>query len=433
MKRYFYFSLILLTACLGKKTAVNEVTEPTKPSEEISKQEPPATNRLGKINFFLETSASMAGYFKGSSDFVRTIPNVLVDIEGKILNDGQPLQINFIADSIVPFRGNTQSFIRAISTTKVASSKSSEMHRIFEMVANSTKSNEISLLVSDCILSYPDEDIKRNSQINREKAAGGLKADIKATFNKLKKRNIGASMFAFNSSFTGTYYTYENNKLILKDETRPYYLWVIGDKDLVANFKSRLVRLPSLSYFQTIDFGLHKPTIAENAHEIFFSYQRIGNWRVNGKGVAMEGETKPATLAVGLNLRGLPDYVQKVEYLNKNLKGLSSNGKFKIKSVRSAKDIDKSKLKPNEMKVALNSTHVVVVEAISVYTDNAFLKLYLPAEVAKDYRSLSIMDDRSPELLNGKTFALEHLIDGVREAYNDPNTSYINITIPFKK
>lgn len=433
MKKFVCILLMILSSCLGKKSSTKEITEPAKESVAPVKEIERSEREIRQINFFLETSASMAGYFKGSSDFVKNIPNLLVDIEGKILNGKEPLKINYIASSVIPYTNSTQNFIRDISTTKVASSKSSEMHRIFELIANKTSSNDISLFVSDCILSYPDSDIKADTQINRDKAEGGLKADIKATFTKLKNKNIGASLYAFNSSFTGTYYTYENNKLPLNGEIRPYYLWVIGNKQLVQKFNNQLIRLPNFKNTFSMNFGLFDPSLTVKKHDTFFLFKRAGKWVVDGEGVSNALDETPAVTAFAINLRSLPFYAQNLQYLNKHLKGLSKNGLFKIKSISYAKDINKALLKPNEIKIAQNNTHVVLVEILNIYDKGAFLRLLLPIEYDSAYKKLSIMDDRSKDVLNGKTFAFEHLIDGVKEAYDTPDESYINISIPIKK
>ena len=64
------YLLFLFAACTGNK-----------------KEEKKATNappHIEKVNFFLEVSGSMAGYLNGSTDFVKTIPNLLVAIEHKV-------------------------------------------------------------------------------------------------------------------------------------------------------------------------------------------------------------------------------------------------------------------------------------------------------------------------------------------------------------
>jgi hypothetical protein len=59
--------------------------------------------------------------------------------------------------------------------------------------------------------------------------------------------------------------------------------------------------------------------------------------------------------------------------------------------------------------------------------------IHLPLQYDTSYRSFSIMDDTKVADIAGKTFALQHLIDGVRAAYQNNSQEYIDISIPIKK
>lgn len=392
--------------------------------------------KIDKINFFMETSGSMAGYLNGSADFVKTIPNLLIQIEQKI-DSGKPALHNYyIADTITPFTGTTKDFIYEISTKKPAKEKSSEMHRIFKMIADKTDSNDISMFVSDCILSYNDKDIKANPEINREKAEGGLKPFITSAFYDLqKKNNMCASLYGFNSSFYGTYYTYQNGKLPIKGNVvRPYYLWVIGNKDLLKKFNSQLKKLENFNPDNiTIDFGIFDKAVTD--YNIFFKLKKSGEWEPEGKGLAnvKVSAKKPATAAIGVDLSSLPDYAKDTAYLLKNLHKNNGNIDFKIVRVLLQQSIDRTGLKKNEQDLFNNSTHIFLIEITNLYKPKVDLKINLPLQYDTSYRNLSIMDDRKIASIAGKTFAFEYLVDGVRSAYQNNNQDFISISIPVKK
>lgn len=419
MKKYFYLLALLVVAisCTKKET----------------KQEKTPEKQVGKVNFFMETSGSMAGYFNGSTEFVKVIPNLLVDIEGKESFGKAPLKLYYVADSLTPYNGSTKDFIREISTTKVANEKSSEMHKILEMIASKTDSNDISLFVSDCILSYPDNVIKTNPEINKQKAPGELKALVKSTFLKLKRDNISASLYGFNSAFFGNYYTYQNAKLKLDGQERPYYLWVIGNKELVGKFNKKLADLNNFKPVLDLNFGLFDKTIED--FETFYTYERAGNWKAEDKGISDLEATKkkPSSFAIAVDLSALPNSVSAPDYLNKHLKTSSENLDFKIKNILLTKDLDKSKLKPREKEYLEDNTHVIVIEVSDLYKDKGSIDLKLPLVYDNGYKVMSTMDDRNLDSIPGKTFAFEHLIDGVREAYENSNDNFIHISIPVKK
>jgi hypothetical protein len=419
MKKYLFLIpfLISVFGCTEKKK--KEVTAPEK--------------KIGKVNFFLETSASMAGYFNGPTEFVKDIPNLLVDIEGRELGGKGPLKIYYVADSLSSYPKTTQDFIRDISTTKVASRKSSEMHKILEMIASKTDSNDISIFVSDCILSYPDEIIKSNPEINKQKAPGELKALVKATFLKLKRNDISASLYGFSSAFFGNYYTYQNAKIKLNGEQRPYYVWVIGNKGLVTKFNKQLASVNGFKPVIDLNFGLFDKTIED--YQTFFTYERQGKWEVKDKGIAglETSKKKPSSFAIAVDLSALPGSISAPDYLKKHLKTSSENLDFKIKSILLATDLDKSKLKPREKEYLEKNTHIIVIEVSDLYKDKGKIELNLPLVYDNSYKEMSTMDDRTLDAIPGKTFAFEHLIDGVREAYENSNDNFIHISIPVKK
>lgn len=392
--------------------------------------------KIDKVNFFMETSGSMAGYLKGSTDFVKTIPNLLIAIEQKIDSGKTPMHTYFIADTITPFSGTTKDFIYEISIKQPAKEKSSEMHKIFKMIADKTDSNDISMFVSDCILSYSDKDIEENPEINREKAEGGLKPFITSAFNDLQKKNdMCASVYGFNSNFNGTYYTYQNNKIPVKGNVvRPYYIWVIGNRDLLKKFNSELKKLESFKPDNiSIDFGIFDKPITD--YTVFFKYKKGGVWEAGDKGITNVevSKTKPVTFAIGVDLSSLPDYVKDTIYLLQNLRSSNDNIDFKIVRVLLQQNIDRSDLKKNEQDAFNKSTHLFLIEINNIYKPKADVRISLPLEYDTSYRKLSIMDDRKISSISGKTFAFQYLVDGVRSAYQNSNQEFINISVPVKK
>lgn len=397
----------------------------------------PMNATIEKINFFMEVSGSMAGYMKGSTDFVKTIPNLLVGIEQKVDSGRLKLHNYYIADSILPFQGSTEEFIYTISTKQPAVEKSSEMHRIFQMIANKTDSNDISMFVSDCILSYSDKDIKANKEINKEKAEGGLKPFITSAFNKLKNKNdMCASVYGFNSDFDGIYYTYQNGKIPVKkgELLRPYYLWVIGNKQLLKGFNAQLYKLESFKPATiAMDFGIFDEPVT--GYNVFFRYMKNGEWDLEGGELnnAKISKAKPATVAISVDLSSLPAYAKDTSYLVKNLKLNKETADFKIVKILLPENIDKGELKKNELDALAKGSHIFIIEIDDIYKPRASLNFSLPLKYDTSYRKISIIDDRNKSDISGKTFGFEYLVDGVRAAYQNPNQDFVTISIPIKK
>lgn len=416
--------IAVLCACKEKKKAP------------VSQQK---ERKIEKINFFMETSGSMAGYLQGSTEFRKRIPNLLVNIEGHIDSGKLKLHNYYIADSILPFDGTTQQFINAIAVKQPAKNKSSEMHRIFEMIAQHTDSNDISIFVSDCILSYPDNILKEkgNQNLNRDNAEGELKATMTKSFLDLNQRkHMCASVYGFNSSFVGNYYTYQNKVISLKgDVPRPYYLWVIGSKELLTRFNNQMNQMESLQpHTMAMDFGLFGEPVKNG--DILFKYAKEGTWSVDGESNGLKNVNasakKPCVFALTADLSSLPEYAKDTTYLRQHLQKKSGNLDFSIDKILLTRNIDAGKLKPQELNTVNSGTHVFVFRINNVYQSGE-AGIQLPLQYDTSYKALSIMDDTKVTDIAGKTFALQHLIDGVRAAYQNNSQDYIDISIPIKK
>src|SRR4051812_12235458 len=423
MKRFLcIYLLFLFVACTGNK-----------------KEEKKATNappHIEKVNFLLEVSGSMAGYLNGSTDFVKTIPNLLVAIEHKVDSGRLKVHEYYIGDSIIPFKGNTEDFINDMSTRQPAKEKSSEMQNIFKMIADKTDSNDISMFVSDCILSYSDNEVRANKEINREKAEGGLKPLITSTFDRLQqKNNMSASVFGFMSDFNGVYYTYQNEKIPIKkgQAVRPYYLWVIGNRELLKQFDAQLYKLESFKPDLALNFGVFDKPVTD--YSVFFRYKKGGEWETDGKALnnAKISKKQPAQVAIGVDLSALPPYAQDTNYLHQHLQLKTDNADYKISSIILADNVSKGDLKKNELDDLSNCTHIFVIDINDVYKTSGELQMALPLQYDTSYRKLSIMDDRNVANISGKTFGFEYLVDGVRAAYQNPTQDFITIAIPIKK
>lgn len=392
----------------------------------------PVERKINAIHFYLETSASMGGYFKQDAEF----PIIVSDLTAKIDKNIKPISIAFIAEHKEPFKGNPQQFSSQIANTKINPQKSSQLHNIIGNITMDMDSNDIVILVSDCILSFTEAEVKSNPEINRNMAPSTLKSYIYSTFADLnKKKGIGASIYAFKSKFYGTYYDYQNKKHSLSGEQRPFYVWVIGNKELLTRFNAQLATISSFKPEKELHFGLSDKPVSE--YRIISGIGHKGDWMENSEKNGIEEIGDPRKTAtqfcVALNLKSLPPYAQDVAYLKEHL-NIDAQGCIVTATALEKKDADISKLRSEPQKAAFDGcTHVLMVQVTDMTLKTATLNIRLPLRYDTWYTYWSCMDDRSPTGCSGKTFALEHLITGVREAYETRNEDYINITINLEK
>lgn len=420
MVRIFYgLAVLLLTfGCTSKK----ERKQPTETA-------PAAAPTVGEIHFFLETSASMGGYLRGATEF----KDVVSDWVTKA-NTVKPVKVWTVSEKAQPYGGDSKTFVETLATTPLATGKSSRLHLIFDQVGQRAKGNNIAILVSDCILSFPDADVRNNPDINQQNASSVLKNQIYDQFVKLNRQGIGTTVYAYQSKYNGTYYDFQNKKQALNGETRPFYVWVIGKQDVLGLFNNQIRDLLSSPPAKELSFG---KTSANGQYDILFSLNRKGKWKA-GKAEISEmtaRAAKPEEFAVGVNLSGLPSYAQAESYIRTNLKLTSPNAAVKLVGVQTKEDIPNiERMKPNELKLLNKNTHVLTFRVDNFFDDPATVDVRLPVKFDNWYeQAWSTMDDRTAAGRRNKTFALQHLMGGVREAYQSAGNDFLQFSITLKK
>ncbi len=385
---------------------------------------------LHAIHFFLETSASMGGYLKGGTEF----KDVVADLVTKA-NQIKPVTIYTIAEKPQPISGDVNTFVSELATTKLATGRSSELHRIFRQAGETAKGGDVAILVSDCILSFPDADIRRDPEVNRNNASSTLKNNIYDQFAQFKKAGIGATVLAYTSAFNGTYYTYPNKPQKLTGEKRPFYVWIMGRQELLNQVNSQLADLLSTKPQKRLDFGSQTPL---KTYDLFFSLNKKGDWRADKAGLKdlrlKRGQS--AEFAIGLDLSHLPDYAQTPEFLRKNLIVSAGDAQVKLLNAQRKADVAAAdRLKGREQALFNKDTHVLTFAVSNLFADAADVSVKLPVRFDDWYTDgkWSTLDDRTPDGRQAKTFALQYLMTGVREAYQSSTNDFLALTLKLEK
>ncbi len=326
----------ILSACFDDDTDGDGVIDDKDACLEVAaktKNGCPEKKVITDVKIFLETSASMGGYFNPNQS--TEFKSVVSDLISKVDQNIKPVQIAFIAESTIRYKKTISEFSKEIATTSIAPQKSSQLHKIIDQISSETGKGNVSILISDCILSFPDKDIKNNPEINRIQANLALKGDIYNTFSKLKKKHYAASVYAFTSEFFGTYYDYQNVKTRLRGENRPFYIWVIGESDLVTEFNLALSEISTFKPGNSLHFGSSEKPVVN--YDIIPQLGKKGKWSKTPDGLEdIElAEKEPLQFFIGLDLSQLPAYAQDLNYSQKNIRittaGIPVNYQFRKK------------------------------------------------------------------------------------------------------
>lgn len=387
--------------------------------------------KIENINFFLETSASMAGYLNSKSELKDILAPLLVSFESSKF-DIKKLNLCTVSDTITFYDTIAKTFIEMVATDKnIANNKSSEFHKIFEKIAGYTNENDISIFVSDCLFSFSPEEVRKNNNINLENITT-LRSNIQSVFQDLNSRNFGVSIFGFYSNFDGQYFTYQNNKRYIKNEKRPFYVWIIAKSDVLQLFEDKLKENKSLfPYVEELHFGSNNQI---TDCMIMFSMFKGAKFRTKEpyNSITEVNET-PFEFLIALNLTSLDSLCKDTSYLMNNLIIKTSNSiKAEIISVTNSSGECKNAEEKNR---AVNYTHFVKIKVNEMISKCDSIQISMESKLPEWYKDWSTMDDSKKENNLNKTWGFSEFVGGVITAYQltEKDNNCINVNIKMIK
>lgn len=445
--RYLFLIFIAIFALACTKKSSDKKPCPTGCGEEGAKPCPkgcieaakPATpvTKLHDINFYMETSASMGGYLSGATQFKNVITDLIATTQG-MKKDGK-LGIFTISEKITAYPGSHEQFIKDIATVPLATQKSSEMHKIFKLLSDNLQSSDVTIFTSDCILSFPPADVKKNPRINVDNAESTLKSYIKTTFQGYQQKGIVVNVFAFTSPFNGKYYDFKNATTSLNGKARPYYIWVMGKKELVGQVCAQLKSQPGFKPEKELNFGFSSSPVADfmivpslaarHNYKAFSPYKTVSELEIE-KG-------KKEELYIAINTSAFGSYVADPAYLKANLK-LENDNKItaEIAEVKTKEAVFANIKNAKERELFGNDfTHVVKINISGIVGEKGEITLHLPYKADTWYEDWTTMDDsKIAAEASPKTFAFKHLVNGIKEAYQSNSSPYIlEVKVPVSK
>lgn len=409
------FSVFLFN-CSGKKRKGKDETV----KEDTTKLvEAP---KINTIRFYLETSGSMKGYFGGDTDFAVTVNNFVVDLNA-IKEKSEKLNLAFINSEVTDYEKPINTFITDVASLNLEMGRSSEIHKMIKSINDRHKENDISIFVSDFILSFPADEVKKNREINKQNVQSVLKPYIKEEVANLKKRDMAILVYAFTSNFNGKYYNYRNEATNCNGCKRPYYMWVIGKSTLITALQERIEKM-NFNPKAEMAFGMVKEPITKH-QLITFTNEGKQPYRLDKEFQNLiQVEAKPKQVFKfysAIDLSSFPLKYQDIEFLKTNLK-LETQNQLKIEVLEIEKSTTfLSKLKnakDTERTVKNRDTHYILFAANDLIGKNTTLSITLEEPRSTDWtKNWSTDDDLDISQSENKTFAFAYLMDGVKEAY----------------
>ena len=408
---------VVMDSCSGPKT-------PNKSSNSLLSSDylPVSNHSLQEINVYLENSGSMDGYVKGNTGFEQSLFAYLSEMQ--INNIVDTLNLNYINSRVIPLGHDVEKFIHHIEPVDFrrhgGNLGTTDIAIVLDTIFNRHKSNEISMFVSDCIISpgskYASNPNDLDNYLIEQRTR--IKKSVVQLIDKNEK-DLAIVICQLTSFFDGKFYNKVASQVY--EGNRPFYLWLIGS---TTHIKHLLEKIP-------LEILAGNGAELENVYTSFVSpcnvdYQVLLSPKI-GSYMPDRGNPKRAICKVqreskghqkgmfmfsfGANLSQLPlaeDYILDIS----NYELSNRNYSLSIKEQNSAQFSHVFSLTSKGLPFG----------RVSVTLKNRFPKW---VEERTDSLGNNLVEDSAMD----KTYGLKYLIEGIYEAIKSRQSEYAKFEI----
>lgn len=299
-----FFILFIFSNCRGSKTetTTEETTDTTTTQENKQKS-------ITSVSIWIDESASMKGYFSSGVE-----QNILTVIAA-VTNVAPCKGVSFYGHSL----GQTiaySDFKDRVENGNALSGDESNLKSMIETAVSKVGKGSLVFIVTDGIMSGSDKQIRESRDrkyniIHR----GDLTQEIKNMLSN--KKDISISVAQYKSSFNGTYICYNNDKKRLSEKIRPFYLIVIGKKEIVSLYmKTKMADKLKTENFVTYGIeGMPYTLKIRPWPSDFFKFDSKKKAYAMTKKYSVD---KEEDIIFKVSISNLPKYMQAESYLKTN-------------------------------------------------------------------------------------------------------------------
>lgn len=420
MKKNTYKIFMFTCLCLLLNiSCVKETRNKRMTQIEVSAKEMPKPIDINEVNFFFENSASMNGYLDGDN-FLEAMTRVIGNSASEKLN-------TFFVNTDVHKAVNLLSKIEK-KQIKVGNVGSSDHQFIFKTAIEKAIDNNVSIVVTDGIYSVKG----KNPSI--------VSVKIEQTFERALKENaIEIVVLKMTSNFKGTYYSETckpGHKAIKINQTRPYYIFLFGNKDVINKTLENIVIKNDLKgleeesrFIITKNLNIHY-TVLTQGKEKEGSFRQVRGSNKDNSVVTEIGEAEKSSkrgvlqkdryLQFGIGVDYSKSSIPESYLLNTSNYSIEDNTGYVVEEIKKVGNLDKTGkshkwINNQNKKGDFNYTHIIVVKAkTKLYGNlNMSLDINFPEWIAKT----GAVDDCSIKNNTATTFAFDRLMIGISKAY----------------
>lgn len=184
------------------------------------------------LKVYIENSGSMDGYMCDGSQLKDAVYDYVSDLN----RNTDTTELFYINSQIIPYNDNLTSYIKDLNPASFrkagGNTANTDLGNIIASVLETVNDTTVAIFVSDCILDLPAKDAQKfltNCEIR-------IKDEVINTQKRVP--DLGIEILKLSSDFSGKYFYPNGNVEPLKDVKRPYYIWIFGDKNYLAQLNS---------------------------------------------------------------------------------------------------------------------------------------------------------------------------------------------------
>lgn len=393
----FLGTLSLAASCGGESGAVDQIIE----NNGCLLTEHKTVGRIAdtKVNLFVETSGSMAGFMSAKgTDFQKEIWSMAEELDSRMKRGFDIFQVRSKSETLQ--RIDIKDFRRPLNTGGFVSAKSTDIPEMLDSIFSRADNETVSVLVSDLIFS-PEN---------------GNKAQFGQITTDIKKRFIGEQRASVLLQLTSDFY----NKG--RVDASPYYIWIVGKAEPVKAV-SRIIKAVLEGKVNQVDFGVVLPT---SNYSILPSLSQVVNafpvaCSKNGGYYTYREYTDEDEAGlnfwIGVDLSGLPGYMQSADYLKKHMAMEASEASAKFLQIKTVPELSNNGDKAIVSRLGLTHMFQIKIDQIGGGTELKLnIERAMPAWI--DEINLEIEDGKRQ-----KTFGLMRMTSGLQAALGKDKTA----------
>lgn len=361
--------------------------------------------KLDKVVIYLDSSGSMRGYSVTKCNFQT---NMLLNLAGRM----SVLKNNGLIKNTVP---ELNIFMQKVSASS-GDGGNSIIDQDLRKIADNLVDNSVALYITDGVLSYQNAGKGKTQLV-------AMQARVTDVSSELFAKGYACYVLASKSDFNGSHYwNYLNQKDRVNTmlSNRPYYLFIIGkDKD-VQLFVDEVVKA-GYDFEKALLINANPSNTLVSVESLYAPNLKIGDWTYNPAAKLIKINTpSPVIFPILLNLYKFAP-TDSASLANAITVQNASKTTIYTKESFIAAFYPKGAIVPPIYK---DATHVVLAEFNTPPQGTCAIEF----NNSTWYKDWNIDDDRYPTNIDGKTFGVQYLMEGiVKAATNKTNLASLTI------